>query len=87
MFSFIIILCVNFVAMYQFALEMWKIYSETDQESIIHDVYDKTILHTSLKYVCLNVISIVYFDDLTSPPVQIVRIFWLYCLAVVFMKF
>jgi hypothetical protein len=87
MFSFIIILCINFVAVYQFAMEMWKIYAEDNLESIIHDVYDKTILHTSLKYVCLNIICIIYFYDLTSPSVQIVRIFWLYCLTIVFMKF
>ena len=87
MFSFTIILCINFVALYQFGLEMWKIHEETDLESIIHDVYDKTILNTSLKYVCVSIICIIYFHDLTSPPVQIVRVFWLYCLVIVFMKF
>lgn len=87
LFSFVIILLINFVALYQFTVEMWKIYSEDNLESIIHDIYDKTILHTSLKYVFVSIICIVYFHDITSPPVQIVRIFWLYCLVIVFMKF
>lgn len=45
------------------------------------------MLNLSIKYILLNIICIVIFDDLTSPPVQIFKIFWLYGLAVIFMKF
>ena len=54
---------------------------------MIHDIYDKIILQTSLKYVCLSIICIIFLHDLTSPPIQLIRIFWLYCLVVVFIKF
>ncbi len=66
---------------------MWKIYQEDNIESIIHDIYDKIILHHSVKYVVVSITCIICFHDLTSSPVQVVRIFWLYCLVVVFMKF
>lgn len=45
------------------------------------------ILHTSLKYISVNIVCLIFFHDLTSPPVQLLRIFWLYILVIVFMKF
>jgi hypothetical protein len=56
-------------------------------ENIIHDIYDKTILHMSIKYVIVNIICLFYFDSLTSLPVLLIKVFWLYCLVIVFMKF
>lgn len=66
---------------------MWRIYQTDDPSFIVHDIYDKTILHTALKYVIVNLLCIIHFYDLTSAPVQLMRIFWLYGLAIVFMKF
>ena len=66
---------------------MWEIYQSSDIECIIHDIYDKTLLHTAFKYVLVNIYCLCYFHDLTSDPVQFLRTFWLYILAIIVMKF
>lgn len=66
---------------------MWDIYQTDNPRSVVHDIYDKIILHTATKYVIVNLLCIICFHNLTSTPVQLMRIFWLYTLSIVFMKF